>query len=190
MNLADASLLNKTSPFFVMGLAALFLGEKLNRVLIWAIILAFTGALLIIKPTFDVSALPAVAGLGSGFCAGLAYTMIRSLKGKISPNRIVFTFCFISTLLTAPFLLVFPVQPTVGQWLALLGTGLFASGGQYGLTFAYHHARASRISVFTFLHVFFALVVGFAFWGERPDLASILGGFLIVSAAVMTHRNR
>ena len=190
MNLADASLLNKTSPFFVTLLAAFFLKEKLNRAVVPALLLAFLGALFIIKPSFDVSALPALAGLGSGFFAGLAYTAVRFLKGRVSPNRIVFAFCFVSTLATAPLLFLQPVQPTPGQWLALLGTGVFASGGQYGLTFAYHHARASRISVFTYLHVLFALVLGFIFWGEQPDLASICGGLLIVGAAVMTHRNR
>ncbi len=190
MNLADASLLNKTSPFFVTVLAALFLKEKLGRSVVPALLLAFAGALLIIKPTFTMEALPALAGLGSGFFAGLAYTTVRFLGGKVSANRIVFAFCFVSTLLTAPFLLLNPVHPTAGQWWALLGTGVFASGGQYGLTFAYHHARASRISVFTYLHVLFALALGFLFWGERPDAASLAGGILIVAGAVITHRNR
>ena len=81
-----------------------------------------------------------------------------------------------------------PPSPTPGQWLALLGTGVFAAGGQYGLTFAYHHARASRISVFTYLHVLFALLVGFVLWNERPDTASIVGGLLIIGAAVYTHQ--
>ena len=109
------------------------------------------------------------------------------MKGRVSPNRIIFTFSLVSCLATAPFLVVHPPAPTVAQWVALLGTGIFAAGGQYGLTFAYHHARASRISVFTYLHVLFALVVGFVVWGERPDLASIVGGLLIVGAAVYIH---
>nr|MEE4267511.1 DMT family transporter [Candidatus Krumholzibacteria bacterium] len=190
LNLADASLLNKTSPFFVTLFAVIFLGETLNRGLVTALVIAFLGALLIIKPSFDVSALPALAGFGSGMFAGLAYTLVRAMKDQVSPNRIIFTFSLVSTLATGPLLLLNPVHPTGGQWLALVGTGVFAAGGQYGLTFAYHHARASRISIFTYLHVLFALIVGFALWNERPDLASVVGGVLIVVAAVISRRNQ
>lgn len=188
LNLAEASLLNKTSPFFVTVFAVFFLKEKFNRALIPALLLAFVGAILVIKPRLDITILPAVAGFGSGMFAGMAYTLVRSLKGKESPNKIIFYFSFISTLATLPFLFLFPMSPDKGQWLALIGTGLFAAGGQYGLTFAYHHARASRISVFTYLHVLFSLVVGFMLWNERPDLLSILGGLLIVCGAVISHR--
>jgi drug/metabolite transporter (DMT)-like permease len=188
LNLADASLLNKTSPFFVLVFATLLLKEPFDRYLVPALIAAFAGALLVIKPSFDYELLPAVGGFFSGMFAGLAYIMVRALKGKESPNRIIFTFSLVSTLATLPFFIAAPPHPAPGQWLALLGTGVFAAGGQYGLTFAYHHARASRISVFAYLHVLFALAVGFVLWDERPDTASVCGGLLIVGAAVYTHR--
>jgi drug/metabolite transporter (DMT)-like permease len=188
MNLADASLLNKTSPFFASGLAVVLLKEPFRRGLIPALVTAFLGAILVIKPTFDYSALPALAGFGSGLFAGMAYTLVRALKGRESPNRIIFTFSLISSLATAPFLLAAPPHPSALQWWALIGTGVFAAGGQFGLTFAYHHARVSRISIFTYLHVLFALVVGFVLWNERPDLLSWLGGGLIVAGAVMVNR--
>jgi len=188
LNLAEASLLNKTSPFFVTIFAVFFLKEKFSRALIPALFLAFAGAILVIKPRFDMTILPAMAGFGSGMFAGMAYTLVRSLKGKESPNKIIFYFSFISTLATLPFLFFFPSSPSTGQWMALIGTGLFAAGGQYGLTFAYHHARASRISVFTYLHVLFSLIVGFVIWNEKLDVWSILGGLLIVCGAVISHQ--
>lgn len=188
LSLAEASLLNKTSPFFVTIFAVFFLKEKFHRSMIPALLLAFTGALLVIKPKFDLTILPALAGLGSGMCAGIAYTLVRSLKGKEEPSRIIFYFSFISTGATLPFLFLWPISPTPQQWLALIGTGLFAAGGQYGLTHAYHFAPASRISVFTYLHVLFSLVVGYVLWQEQPDAWSILGGFLIVGGGIVSHR--
>ena len=187
LDLAAASLLNKTSPFFVVIFAVVLLNEKFRRALVPALLAAFVGAILIIKPRFDDTILPALAGLGSGVFAGLASVLVRSLKGLESPNRIILTFSLVSCVAMAPFLVAAPPHPTTGQWLALLGTGVFAAGGQYGLTYAYHHARASRISVFTYLHVLFAVGLGFALWGERPDWASFLGGVLIVGAATWTH---
>jgi drug/metabolite transporter (DMT)-like permease len=188
MNLADASLLNKTSPFFVTIFAVLLLKEQFNRALVPALLAAFVGAVLVIKPRFDYAMLPALAGFGSGMFAGMAYALVRSLKGRESPNRIILTFSLVSCLAMLPFLIAAPPQPTTAQWLALLGTGVFGAGGQYGLTYAYHHARASRISVFTYLHVLFAVVLGLLLFGERPDLASLIGGALIVGAAFWTRR--
>ena len=186
--LADASLLNKTSPFFVMVFAVWLLREPFDRRMIPVLVAAFSGAMLVIKPSFDVQALPAVGGFASGMFAGLAYTLVRSMKGRESPNRIIFTFSLVSCVATAPFLFFDHARPDSTQWLALLGTGVFAAGGQYGLTFAYHHARASRISVFTYLHVLFAVGVGFVIFDERPDLATVAGGLMIIWAAWRTHR--
>jgi len=188
LNLADASLLNKTSPFFVMIFAVWLLKEPFDRRMIPVLAAAFAGAMLVIKPSFDVAFLPAAGGFASGMFAGLAYTIVRSLKGRESPNRIIFTFSLVSCLATAPFLFFNHAQPDAGQWLALLGTGVFAAGGQYGLTFAYHHAQASRISVFTYLHVLFAVAVGLIVFDERPDLLTLTGGLMIVWAAWRTHR--
>ncbi len=188
LNLADASLLNKTSPFFATLLAVLLLREPLVRGMAPALVIAFVGAALVIKPTFAYSPLPALAGLASGLFAGAAYTAVRSLKGRIEPNRIIFVFSLVSTVATLPVVLIVRPEPTPGQWWALIGTGVFAAGGQYGLTFAYHHARVGKVSVFAYLHVLFALIVGFALWGERPDVLSLLGGLMIVGAAVLAHR--
>jgi drug/metabolite transporter (DMT)-like permease len=188
LNLADASLLNKTSPFFVVIFAVVLLKERFNRAMLPVLAVAFLGAVLVIKPRLDYTMLPALAGLASGLFAGLAYVLVRALKGQESPNRIILTFSLVSSLAMLPFLLLNVPHPTGGQWLALLGTGVFAAGGQYGLTYAYHHARASRISVFAYLHVLFALVVGFLIWGEQPDLASLIGGVLIIGAGIQTNR--
>lgn len=188
LHLADASLLNKTSPFFVTVFAVFLLKEPLGRGVVWALAAAFAGAVLVIRPGFDLSALPALAGFASGAFAGMAYTLVRSMQGRESPNRIILTFSLFSCLATLPVLVLERPDPTPLQWAALAGMGIFGAGGQYGLTFAYHHARASRVSVFTYLHVLFALVLGFLLFGERPDVLSLLGGGLIVGAAVWVHR--
>ncbi|MDD4960667.1 MAG: DMT family transporter, partial [Candidatus Marinimicrobia bacterium] len=80
MNLSDATMLNKMSPFFVIIFASFFLKERMNRYQIGGIIVAFLASLLIIKPHFEMTLLPALLGLGSAFFAGFAYTVIRLLK--------------------------------------------------------------------------------------------------------------
>ena len=188
LNLADAALLNKISPFFVTVFAAFWLGERLTGRVGVGLALAFLGAALVIKPTFALAPLPTLAGLGSALGAGLAYTIVRRLKGKERPFRIVFYFSLVSTLATAPLLLIDGVWPTGSQWVWLLGTGVAAAGGQVFLTLAYHRAPAAQISIWGYNHVLFSLLIGLAVWGERPDLLTYAGGALIVWAALLNRR--
>lgn len=188
LTLTDAALLNKLSPFFVAAFAVLFLKEKLSRYLIPTLVCAFVGAALVIKPQLDVRALPAVAGLLSAVASGAAYTTVRSLRGKVPPYRIVFYFSLVSTVALLPPTVAGYVRPEPSQLLSLLAAGVFATIGQMFLTYAYHQAPATRISVYNYAHVVFAFLLGLALWREIPDLLGLAGGVLIIAAAVYNHR--
>ena len=145
--LADASMLNKMSPFFVLLFSWLILGEKLSWKQAIIVIIAFLGSLFIIKPTFsNLDVIPALIGLCGGMGAGIAYTMVRILgqRGEKGPF-IVFFFSGFSCLITLPYL-IFSFAPMTGkQILILLGAGLAAAFGQFSITAAYFHAPAKEI---------------------------------------------
>ncbi|MBP5243013.1 MAG: EamA family transporter, partial [Clostridia bacterium] len=59
--------------------------------------LAFVGAAFVVHPTFSIEILPALAGVGGGMCAGLAYTFVRKMgKGGVNGNLIIFVFSVFS----------------------------------------------------------------------------------------------
>ena len=190
LTLADAAILNKLSPFFVMIFAAYFLREKLTRPLVAALLVGFTGALLVIKPRFDLSVIPALVGAASAVFAAAAYTLVRSLKGLEPPHRIIFWFAVVSTVATAPFALPGWSSPSLGQWLALVGIGLGAAVGQFGLTHGLQLAPASRISVLNYANIVMAMLVGWLAWREFPDAWSLVGAGLIIGAAVWSQLTR
>ncbi len=171
--MADAAMLNKLSPFFVTIFACLFLKEKLTKIQIPSLILVFTGAMLIIKPQFSFEVLSTGAGLLSAICAGGAYTLVRLLKNKENPSTIVFYFSFVSVIIMIPLTIINFQMPMGMQWLYLIGTGIFAAIGQYGLTFAYKYAPASEISIYNYTSIIFAAIMGFIMWGELPDWLSL-----------------
>ncbi|WP_273326187.1 DMT family transporter [Vallitalea guaymasensis] len=183
--MADAAMLNKLSPFFVTIFACIFLKEKLNKIQIPSLIIVFIGAMLIIKPEFSFEVLPAGAGLLSAICAGAAYTIVRSLKNKENPSTIVFYFSFVSVIVMIPLTIMNFQMPTGMQWVYLIGTGVFAAMGQYGLTFAYKYAPASEVSIYNYTTIIFAAIMGFLVWGELPDWLSLLGSILIIVTAVV-----
>ena len=185
MNLADASMLNKLSPFFVILFSYLFLKEKVTPFQAGAVIIAFVGSMFIIRPGFQFrEALPAIIGFLGGLTAGAAYTAVRglSLRGEKGPF-IVFFFSAFSCIVTLPAL-IFDYKPMSGlQLLYLLLAGICASGGQFGITAAYANAPGSEISIYDYTIVVFAGIWSFLLWGEIPDILSFLGYIIIFGAS-------
>lgn len=181
--LADSSMLGKLSPIFVTIMACIFLKEKIDNKQILSIIVTFLGALLVIKPEFSLEMLPSLSGIMSAASAGVAYTLLRYLKDKESPDTIIFYFSLISVVFTAPFALAEYVQPTFTQLGLLLATGVFASVGQFGITYAYKFAKATEVSIYNYSAIVFGIILGFIFFGEIPDTLSLLGGVIIIAVA-------
>ena len=184
--LADASMLNKMSPFFAIIFSLFLLKEKPNKLQVGAVILAFAGSLMIVKPTgTGMSFLPALIGLAGGMAAGLAYTMVRVLggRGEKGPFIVFFFYCF-SCLVTLPYLLFFYHPMSHMQLLYLLLAGAAAAGGQFSITAAYCFAPAKEISVYDYSQVIFSAVLGFILFSQVPDVLSILGYLIICAMAV------
>ena len=187
LHLADASMLNKLSPFFVTLFSVLFLKEKLKRYQIPALLAAFLGTLLVIKPQWNLEMLPALAGFCAAIVAGGAYTLINALKGREHPNTVIFWFSGVSTLGLLPFSLSSWVNPNLFELASLLGTGVFAAGGQYFLTRAYQLAPAAEISIYNYSHILFSILMGLIFFAELPDALSCLGAVIIIGVALFLY---
>jgi len=186
--LADATVLNKLSPFFVVVLAAIFLHEKLSKFVLPVLAIAFVGAALVIKPELELAPGPALAGLLSAVASAAAYTVVRYLKGCEPPFKIVFYFAMVSTVAMIPPMLVHAVMPTWQQALALIGAGVFATTGQLALTLGYQLAPASRISIYVYAHVLFAGLLAYLMFTEIPDALSLVGSGLVIGAAALNYR--
>ncbi|MCR4585805.1 MAG: DMT family transporter [Lachnospiraceae bacterium] len=189
LGIADANMLNKLSPFFAILLSIPILKEKPSARDIIATVIAFIGALFIIRPTADLSVVPALAGFYGGFGAGTAYVFVRKLGGKGERSSvIVMCFSLFSTLVTAPFLIFDYHHMEAWQWLCLLTAGISASLGQFGITNAYKFAPAKEISVFDYTQVIFAALWGILFLGEVPTFLSIIGYVIIIGTALVRWR--
>lgn len=194
LRVADASLLNKMSPFFAILFSAILLREVPNKIQTACILTAFAGAMFVLKPGFqNAELLPACAGFAGGACAGLAYAFVRKLtSGGTDGYYIVFFFSAFSTLCAAPAL-IFDYSPmTAQQLLFLLGAGAAAAGGQFAITSSYSFAPAREVSIYDYTQIIFAGMLGFVFKGEIPDLFSFIGYFIIIAAALLMfmHNNR
>ena len=182
--LSDANMLNKLSPFFVIIFCAIFLKEKLKPVHIITIIIGFLGALLIIKPVFNLSIIPYICGFLSALFAGAAYTCVRALSGKENHYTIVFYFSCFSVVVLLPFLITNYKPMSMTQFMYLILAGIFATVGQFCITLAYKYAPAREISIFDYSNIIFSAIISMIMFNQLPDILSFLGYIIIFSASL------
>ena len=185
--IADASMLNKLSPFFAIIFSFFLMKEKIKPYQLACVITAFIGALFILRPGLDsMATFPAFIGMLGGMGAGFAYANVRLASQHGVPGPlIVFFFSVFCCLSAVPFIIANP-QPLSGWQLAsLLMAGLSATGGQFSITAAYSYAPAREISVYDYTQIIFAAILGMLFLGEMPDVFSIIGYIIIVGAGVV-----
>lgn len=182
--LSDANMLNKLSPFFVIIFSALVLKEKINFKQSVAVIIAFLGALFIIKPSFTIDIIPYVAGIIGAVAAAAAYTCLRALGGKEKPSTIVFYFSLFSTVVIFPLMLITYEPMSLLQLTYLILAGVFASIGQFGITLAYKYAPAKEISIFDYSNIIFSAIISIIIFNVVPDKFSVIGYIIIFSASL------
>lgn len=190
LNLSDASLLNKMSPFFAIIFSIFLLKEKANKVQWLIITIAFIGAMFVIKPSFqNAELIPSAAGFIGGMCAGAAYTFVRRATQKgVKSFYVVFFFSAFSSLASLPFVLLDFHPMTMFQFLMLLGAGLSAAVAQFCITAAYSHAPAKEVSIYDYSQIIFSAALGFIVMGQIPDWLSIIGYIIIIAAAYAMFR--
>jgi len=188
LKLADAVILNKTSPFFVVVLSVLFLHEKVNRKQLMALGIALMGVLFVVKPQMDLSILPALVGLMAAFFAGTAYTIIRNLRLYDDSRIIVFYFCAFSVILMIPFMMFGQfVVPQGNDIFNLLMIGVMATTAQFLMTNGYRHAPASELAVYSYANILFSILIGIFIWTEIPDFFSVVGAILVVAGGIVNY---
>lgn len=186
--LADAVLLNYTSPFFTALFAAVFLGERLNWRTSACLAAAIGGVALVVGPKGGFWNLGAVAGLGSAVFAALAYVAVKRATANNSPWSIVLYFSLVASVLTLPWMLRDYHAPTPMEWLLLVGVAGSATVAQVLMTYGYQLARASTASIVSLFTPLFAALLGMAVFQDLPTWGTWAGGALILGAGIALAR--
>ncbi len=188
--LSDASMLGKMSPFFAIIFSFFLLKERISLTQFSALLIAFIGVLFVVKPTGIPSEFfPYFVGLLGGLCAGVAYTFVRSLGMQSVPQA--FTICFFSAfscIVTLPYLLFAFVPMSFFQIFSLLLAGLMATGGQFGITYAYSYAPAKEISIFDYIQIPFSALLGYLIFSQTVDFLSVFGYGIIFFATFLNFK--
>ena len=190
MILTDAVTIKQLSPIFIIFLASIFLGEKIAFKKITIFLIAFLGALLVVKPGFRLDIFPAVIALLGAISTAGAHVAVRSLRLTDHPLVIVNYFGYSIGLISLGILLWQGnfIIPDASSLFVLILLGLVGLGGQFALTKAYQMAPTKLVSFYLYLQIIFGALLGLLFFKEIPDLFTILGATLIIISGYLNYK--
>src|SRR5215203_1318816 len=164
--LASAMTIQYLSPIFTSIIAIFILSEKV-RPLQWLFYtLAFCGVLLIERIDTRISLFYLVIGIISAFCSGVAYNLVRSLRGREHPLTVVLHFQLVGVVTGFVSLFFQWRTPTGWDWLYLFMIGVFSQLGQIFLTSALQKERVAGVAIINYSGLIYALLIGSLVFGE------------------------
>ena len=182
--LASAMTIQYLSPIFTTVIAIFFLGESVPR-LQWLFYgLAFAGVLLIERTDPRISPFYLAIGIISAFCSGMAYNLVRSMKGKEHPLTVVLHFQLIGVVVGFVSLFFEWKMPVGWDWFYIFLVGVFAQLGQIFLTNALQKERVASVAIINYTGLIYALLAGSLIFSE-PQSAESLAGMLLVVFGVL-----
>jgi drug/metabolite transporter (DMT)-like permease len=178
-----------SAPLLIVVLAALLLGEQVDRGRWIAILVGLAGVLVILQPTADgVSLRVGLIAAVSALCYALAVIVARRLTRTDTSASIVFVFlalvALVSGVIAAP-----DWRPILAShWLAIVAIGLFGAIGQHAITEAFRHAPASTVAPIEYTALLWGLGIDWVAWQTSPALHMLAGAVLVSAAGIYVAR--
>lgn len=183
--LSDATAISFLNPVFAMLLAIPLLGERIGRWRVLATVLAFTGALILLRPGQGSLQPAALFALMAAAVMGLELIFIKKLSSAEKPLQILLINNFIG--LSIATIAVIPVfqWPSFDQWLGLAALGLCMASAQAFFVNGMARADASFVGPFSYSTLIFAALFDIMIFGVFPDSLSIAGALTIIAGAIL-----
>ena len=184
--LASAMTIQYLSPIFTTIIAIFLLKENVKLFQWFCYLLAFIGVLFIEQFDPRISLFYLILGVISAFCSGVAYNLVRNLRGREHPLTVVFHFQLVG-LIVGTLFTVFNWQTPLGwDWLYLLLIGVFSQLGQIFLTNALQKEKAASVAIVNYTGLIYGLGIGWLVFGEMQTPASMAGMILVVVGVVLS----
>ena len=181
--LADVVTYYLATPIFVTALSALVLREQVGWRRWSAILIGFGGVLIALKPSVQTVTWPAMIALAGSMAFSGLMLITRSLRA--TPGIVLATAQFIGTLVfgivVAPFGWVTPTWSHLGFFFA---AGAISVGALLCVNRSLKLAPASTVAPYQYSMILWAVMFGYAVFGDVPQTATALGAAIIIGAGL------
>lgn len=184
--IANVSAVLQALPLAVTMGAVLVFAEPVGWRRWIAIFIGFLGVLIVVKPGYEGFSAYALLALASVF-----FCAIRDLATKRIPDDVPTLLISTATAAAVTITGVATVQP-LGGWtpLTLQSAGLLATAalllivGYQSIIGAMRIGEISFIAPFRYTALLWSILLGFAFFGDVPDAAMIVGASIIIGSGL------
>lgn len=187
--LADITVINFTMPLFVTALSMPLLGEKVGWRRLSAVVVGFTGILLMVRPGSSILDPANAIALTSAFLYALAVIAMRQLGATERSSTTTLYFTLASLALSGATLPFVWRTPDGFDWIALVMLGLLGGFGQLLMTVAYRSAPAAIVAPFDYVAMVWATVYGYVLWDDVPTAGVFAGAAIVIASGLyIIHR--
>ena len=184
--LAEAHAIVAVTPLLVTALSVPLLGEQVGIRRWSAIGVACVGMLIILRPGFGAVHPMALVAL---LCASMfaLYQILTRIVSRDDPPMTTLFYTALVGVIGLTIIGPFSWTPPDPFGWALFGlVALLGAGGHFLLIKALQLAAASVLQPYSYTMLIWATVVGFAVFGNLPDLATVLGAAVIAASGIYT----
>lgn len=195
---ADAYTLSFTAPLIVAALSGLFLGERVGAMQWAAIVVGFSGVVVVLGPGFGAGGAAMAAGADAQVGMGLALVsavffalgilLLRRIGTTESAGSILIVFLLTTLVVTGvPLLWEWRTPLHLEDWGAMVLIGFAAGGAHIAMVSAFRRGEAARLAPFQYTQLVWGVVLGLLVFGDRPSLQVIAGAAIVVGAGLMLY---
>jgi drug/metabolite transporter (DMT)-like permease len=184
MPLASATAINFSAPLFATLASLFFLKEPVGAARWVALLVGFLGVLIVTQPGADTFTTGALFALANAVLFGTVTAGVRGMTATESTETLAMWQMTVLTVIYATMLVFGFRMPTWGDALLMLINGATNAMGQYWWTRAIHLAPTSAVVPFQYLSLIWAMLFGFALWGDVPTISLIVGSAIVVGSGL------
>ena len=183
--LTVTSAIQFTSPLIICALSGPLLGDKVGWRRWLAILVGFTGILIIVRPGTEAFQPAALLSLGCAIFLALFSILTRKLAGVDSALTQQFYAGATPVILLAPIAFTGWVWPTAPiSWIAFAVMGAAGLGGHYLNSVAHRYATPATLAPFSYLSLLYLAVASWLIFNQPPDQWFMLGAAIIIASGL------
>ncbi|MDG2007744.1 MAG: DMT family transporter [Alphaproteobacteria bacterium] len=184
LSLADAHSIGGLTPIIVVIFSSIFLKEKITPKIWLAIFMGFIGVLVIMRPGLSIFDPKSLIPLSAALFLGLYQVVTRKASEYDQNETSLFYTAITGILIMGSISFFYWIPINLSFILLFMGVGVFYSLGLYLQIIALSKARASIVQPFHYTLIFWAIIFGFIFYNDVPDLFTIAGATIIASSGI------
>jgi drug/metabolite transporter (DMT)-like permease len=181
--LADAVTFYLAGPIYVTALSVVVLGETVGWRRWSAVLVGFVGVVLALRPSAASFTLPALIALGGSIF--FAILMITTRMLRETPDTVLISGQIVATLLFGAAFAPFGwVTPSFRDFMLLSLFGALSIVALACVNRSLKLAPASVVVPYQYTMIIWAIMLGYAVFGDVPDLLTVAGAAIIIAAGL------